>query len=421
MLDPRLQHYFAKNLEMQAESSSASTVSVGASNLSTVLVILKSTVGGTLIIIPGAFSRTGILLAPLELIFIGGVEIYCMVLLVRCVRALGGGTYGDIARRAIGPIGSWAVDLSILLSQTGFVCSEILYVALNCHGALKALKLSSPLWSEANIILLQLIVVIPMSWIRQLKYFQVSNLIANTTVLLALAILLTYAIVGLAGDEVGHGIQLAGPNWMVFAGTVVFSFECINFVIPMYDAHEQKETFAPILVATLLGVCVLFIVFGAVNYLRYGEETRDVITLNLPKGTRVGHVLPFAFALASLFNVPLFLFPAATFLETLLFGAVSSPGPQTLLKINSMRTLLICTCAVISLFGKDRIDAFISLIGSFCCVPLAFIFPIICYIKICKPGKVESALGGAVLLLGSVLFVYTSWSAVKQLTQHTRH
>ena len=56
MLDPRLQHYFAKNLEMQAlqskqpqarwpaswlhdgqaESSSASTVSVGASNLSAV-------------------------------------------------------------------------------------------------------------------------------------------------------------------------------------------------------------------------------------------------------------------------------------------------------------------------------------------------------------------------------------------------
>ncbi|CAE7039529.1 avt3 [Symbiodinium natans] len=421
MLDPRLQHYFAKSIDLQAESSTASTVSVGASNLSTVLVILKSTVGGTLIIIPGAFSRTGILLAPLELIFIGGIEIYCMVLLVRCVRTLGGGTYGDIARRAIGPLGSWAVDVSILLSQTGFVCSEMLYVALNCHGALKALNLSSPLWSEVNILLLQLLVVIPMSWIRQLKYFQISNLIANTTVLLALAILLAYAIIGLAGDEVGHGIELAGPNWMVFAGTVVFSFECINFVIPMYDAHEQKDTFAPILVVTLCGVCCLFIVFGAVNYMRYGEDTRDVITLNLPKGTRVGRVLPFAFALASLFNVPLFLFPAAAYLETLLFGDVSAPGPQTLLKINGMRTLLICACAIISVFGKDRIDAFVSLIGSFCCVPLAFIFPIICYVKICKPGKVEAALDGAVLLLGAILFVYTSWSAVQQLTHPAHH
>jgi len=416
MLDPRLQRYFQKNLESQAESSESSTSSRGASNLSTVLVILKSTVGGTLIIIPGAFSKTGLLLAPLELLFIGGIEIYCMVLLVRCVRSLGRGTYGDIARTAMGPVGSFAVDMSILLSQTGFVCAEMLYVAKNCSGALQAMGVNLPFLSEASILLLQLLVVIPMSWIRQLKYFQISNLIANTTVLLALAVLLGYAFAGLAGGEVGHEIQWTGPNWMVFAGTVVFSFECINFVIPMYDAHEQKETFAPILVATLLGVCCLFILFGGVNYMRYGDETRDVITLNLPADTRIGHALPFAFALASLFNVPLFLFPAAAYLEAQIFGDVASPGTSQLLKINGMRTLLICACAIISLFGKDRIQAFISLIGSLCCVPLAFIFPIICYSKVCRPGRTEAALNWAVLLLGSVLFVYTSWSAVKQLT-----
>ena len=43
------------------------------------------------------------------------------------------------------------------------------------------------------------------------------------------------------------GTCMSGPNWMVFAGTVAFSFECINFVIPMYDAHDNKETFTPIL------------------------------------------------------------------------------------------------------------------------------------------------------------------------------
>lgn len=37
----------------------------------------KSTIGGTLIIIPGAFSQTGLLLAPMLLVIIGGAEIYC--------------------------------------------------------------------------------------------------------------------------------------------------------------------------------------------------------------------------------------------------------------------------------------------------------------------------------------------------------
>lgn len=68
-------------------------------------------------------------------------------------------------------------------------------------------------------------------------------------------------------------------------------------------------------VLTLLGVCLLFIIFGAVNYAYYGAKTLPVVTLNLPHGSQVSHFLPLAFALASLFNVPLFLLPAALQLE----------------------------------------------------------------------------------------------------------
>ncbi|CAK8988168.1 unnamed protein product [Durusdinium trenchii] len=410
LLDPRLQSYFSK-MELESEVSAPAT---GASNLSTILVILKSTIGGTLIIIPGAFSRTGLLLAPLVLLFVGGVEIYCMVLLVKCVRKLGGGSYGDIARTSMGAFGTWAVDLSILLSQTGFVCAEMLYVAKNCSRALASFGLRSAFTSETGILMLQLLVVIPMSWIRKLQYFQVSNIIANTTVLLALVFLLGYSFSGLVAHGPGVGVEATGPNWMIFAGTVVFSFECINFVIPMYDAHEKKDTFAPILVITLLGVCALFIIFGGVNYAYYGENTHPVITSNLPEGSQVGRVIPFAFALASLFNVPLFLFPAAIYLEAQCFSNVPKSRARTWM-INGMRTALILSCAFVAYLGKDKIDAFIALIGSVCCVPLAFIFPVICHLKVCQPNQQTLAIHAAVLLLGMVLFVYTSFSAVKQL------
>ena len=96
-----------------------------------------------------------------------------MVLLVKCVRSLGRGSYGEIAHRSIGAAGMWAVDLSILLSQIGFVCSEMLYVAKNCAGAISAYGVESPWFSETSILLLQLLVAIPMSWIQKLKYFQV--------------------------------------------------------------------------------------------------------------------------------------------------------------------------------------------------------------------------------------------------------
>ena len=247
------------------------------------------------------------------------------------------------------------------------------------------------------------------------RAFQVSNIIANTTVLVALAILLAYSFTGLVTEGPGVGVQSVGPDWMIFAGNVVFSFECINFVIPMYDAHEKKETFAPILAYTLLGVCGLFMVFGGVNYAFYGEDTKPFVTLNLPSNSRVGRVIPFAFALASLFNVPLFLFPAAIYLESQFFN--QPPSCARTWKINGMRTVLILICTLIAFLGKDKIGAFIAFIGSFCCVPLAFIFPVICHAKVCQPTKQILALNSAVLLLGMVLFVYTSFSAIKELSK----
>ena len=88
-------------------------------------------------------------------------------------------------------------------------------------------------------------------------------------------------------------------------------------------------------VLTLLGVCALFIVFGAVNYAYYGAQTQPVITLNLPRESPVSHFLPLAFALASLFNVPLFLLPAALQLE-----ASGIDGQMLSLNLLSLATFL---------------------------------------------------------------------------------
>eukprot|EP00931_Biecheleriopsis_adriatica_P039427 TRINITY_DN22547_c0_g1_i1.p1 TRINITY_DN22547_c0_g1~~TRINITY_DN22547_c0_g1_i1.p1 ORF type:complete len:514 (+),score=95.33 TRINITY_DN22547_c0_g1_i1:54-1595(+) len=414
LLDPRIRQ-FLELQQMQEEACCQADLpaAAGSSDWSTVLVILKSTVGGTLIIIPGAFASTGYLAAPLLLLFIGGVEMYCMVLLIKCVRALGGGSYGDIARTAMGRFGSWAVDVSMVLSQLGFVCAEMLYLAKNSHGALEAFGVESLATSVNGILLLQLLVVVPMAWIRQLKYFQVSNLIANTTVLAALVVLLSFSAQGLIRHGAGPDLHPVCPSWMLFTGTVVFSFECINFVIPMYEAHEKKETFVPILVSTLMGVCLLFIVFGGVNYVYYGAETRSVVTLNLPRGSKVGKVIPFAFALASLFNVPLFLFPAVALLESKLFSSRVRSHAITWKK-NSLRTLLTLLCVLVSAVGADSVEALVSLIGSLCCVPLAFIFPVICHIKVCNPSPAAKALDMSVLALGLVLFVYTSMLAFQQ-------
>jgi len=396
----------------------------GSSDWQTALLILKSTVGGTLIVVPEAYKGAGLISASMVMILIAGIEIYCMSLLIRCSVKIGGGSYGQIMERCLGRKGLWAVDVSLVTSQLGFVCTEILYVATNLPDALAAFKSTLPAWmllTQTDVLFGQMILAVPMAWIRHLKYFALTNVLANVTVLSALGTLLAFAIKGLARDGPAEEIHNFGPQWLLFAGTSVFSFECINFVIPMYEAHEKKETFVPILTKTLWAVVVLFILFGGLNYMRYGEATVSPVTKNfaesLSSSSPLGRIMQFAFAFASLLNVPLFLFPASIAIEDKIFkGQVpgcAAPGLVRKWSKNMLRTILVFCCTLIAYLGAAHINALVAIIGSVCCVPLAFIYPVICHYVLLEPGPVAAALSIAIGTMGAFLFVLTTVSAIQ--------
>merc|ERR1712196_493298 len=113
-------------------------------------------------------------------------------------------------------------------------------------------------------------------------------------------------------------------------------------------------------------------VFGSVNYLAYGAHTESVITLNLPQDSLTGRSVPLACAFACLFGCPLMLFPATLIVENKIF----EPGPPNLRrkwKKNCLRTLTAFSCGIIAILGTDELEAFVSVVGAFCCTPLAMI------------------------------------------------
>ncbi|CAK0886408.1 unnamed protein product, partial [Prorocentrum cordatum] len=339
------------------------------SDVATVLVILKSFVGGTLLVVPREFLRAGVL---------SGTVLFWAVGLLKLLQAhqQRGGSLGTLARLALGAAGAAAVECSVVLSQLGFAAAEMIYVARNGASALEWLSENSPAASAwlgevdvagmtATLTWLQLLFIVPASWYRELSAFTVYNFVGNVLVLGTVVFLSSITVTGLAREGMSQDWELGCPTKqaLVFLGFSTYAFEGINMVIPMYRVHRDKNTFAGLLVATIVGIIMLFSVFACSNVFLYGQSVKPILTLNLPQKSAAAGLVPLAFSLASLVLVPLMVFPTFEILEGAArrgCGALLVGSPA---RVNALRGAVVLLCAVVAREGGAYLDVFLSLVA----------------------------------------------------------
>ncbi|CAE7652513.1 AVT4, partial [Symbiodinium sp. KB8] len=260
------------------------------SDLATVLVILKSFLGDTLLVAPGEFLQAGLVSGNLLFCFMGLLELWCMRKLLAAYREVGGGSFGLLALRALGRGGALAVEVSIVASQLGFIATEMIYFAKNGAHATKWLfekYLPQESMHKDDVIAWltwgQLLLVVPVAWHRDLASLTAFNFVGNTLVLSTTIFLAVLAAGGLVSSGVAEDLPFLCPvpRGLVFLGFSVFTFEGINMVIPMYESHRDKASFDRILSRTLVAVIAIFATFSTGNVLLYGDGLRPILTLNL--------------------------------------------------------------------------------------------------------------------------------------------
>ncbi|CAE7696924.1 AVT4 [Symbiodinium pilosum] len=218
-LIPHIQtHTYRPELSGQATPVTPSRARRQSSDLATVLVILKSFLGGTLLVAPGEFLQAGLVSGNLLFWFMGLLELWCMRKLLAAYRQVGGGSFGVLALRALGRGGALAVEVSIVASQLGFIATEMIYFAKNGAHATKwlfhqYLPQESTLHHchkddvAAWLTWAQLLLVIPVAWHRDLASLTAFNFVGNTLVLSTTIFLAALA----AGGLVTHGVAQAKP------------------------------------------------------------------------------------------------------------------------------------------------------------------------------------------------------------------
>ena len=361
------------------------------------LLLLKSFVGTGVLFLPKAYLNGGMLFSNLVLLGVAALSYYCFILLVT-TRLKVEASFGDMGGILYGRWLRTLILSSVALSQIGFVSAYIVFTSENLQAFILAVSNCRSFIDIKLMVLMQLIIFLPLSLIRDITKLGMTALIADTFIVLGLIYLYYYDMRTLI---VNHGISdvvnFNSNDWTLFIGTAIFTFEGVGLIVPIQESMKEPLKFPPVLAGVMIIITVVFVSMGALSYAAFGSATRTVVLLNLPQDDKFVNAVQLLYSLAILLSTPLQLFPAIRIMETELFSRSGKFNPWIKWKKNIFRFFLVVCCALIAWGGAGDLDKFVALVGSFACVPLVYVYPVCVPSSACSYRMLIPEIGHATL------------------------
>ncbi|KAF2218919.1 transmembrane amino acid transporter protein-domain-containing protein [Elsinoe ampelina] len=376
----------------------------------TFFTLLKAFIGTGIMFLPKAFNNGGILFSSIVLLSVAAISMLAFHLLLQCRTKYGGG-YGDLGKAIAGPRARSLILASITLSQLGFVCAGIVFVAQNLYSFSVAVAEtdSSPIPMRA-LIAIQAIVLIPLAFIRNISKLGPAALLADAFILIGLTYIYQFDISTIAHSGIAPSVRLFNPDsFTLTIGSAIFTFEGIGLILPIQSSMKKPERFEYLLGIVMFLATSIFASVGVLCYATFGEDTKIEIISNYPQTDKLVNAVQFLYSIAVLVGNPVQLFPAIRILEGAIFGHLSGKkDTRTKWIKNAFRSGLVLLCVGISIAGASDLDRFVALIGSFACVPLVYIYPPFLHYKGVATSKLAKAGDIAFVVLGLVAMAYTT-------------
>ncbi|KAL8940800.1 MAG: hypothetical protein Q9216_002626 [Gyalolechia sp. 2 TL-2023] len=346
--------------------------------------LLKAFIGTGIMFLPKAFNNGGILFSSITLITVSLLSCLSFHMLLLCRKRYGGG-YGEIGSAIGGTKLRSLILSSITLSQIGFVCSGIIFIAENLRSFLNAVSPGPTVAIGTKaLIAMQLVVLIPLSLIRDISRLGPAALLADVFIFIGLFYIWYYDISTLVTSGMHPTVQLFNPqSFTLTIGSAIFTFEGIGLILPIQSSMAEPSKFPRLLYIVMIIITTIFTSVGALCYATFGSQTRVEIISNYPQTSKLVNAVQFLYSIAVLVGTPVQLFPATRIIEHKIFGdgASGKKSSATKWKKNGFRTSITVLCGLISIVGASDLDKFVALIGAFACVPLVYIYPAFLHYK----------------------------------------
>ncbi|KAI0511856.1 hypothetical protein KFK09_012490 [Dendrobium nobile] len=390
--------------------------------------IVVSIVGTGVLGLPYAFRMAGWLAGTLGVAVAGASTFFCMLLLIQCRDRLEEHddeeisdqvqiqSYGDLGAKVFGTTGRYLTELLVLTSQAGSAVAYLVFIGQNLFSLFT--KTNQSLVSPTIFIFFLLLPLeIILSFIRSLSSIAPFSAFADACNVLAMAIVIKEEI-QMFNRFSWERSAFNGTWGLPFAGGVaVFCFDGFSMTLPLEASMADRRKFRWVLLVAFMAITTVYISFGIFGYLAYGDETKDIITLNLPNDwSAIAVKVGLCIALA--FTFPIILHPIYEIIEMKLASSgwsqkfcCNAHGERLGLHGARMLVLLIITTVASCIPG---FGAFISLVGSTVSAMLAFVLPATFHLLLLgsKLKLWQRAVDYLILLVGIAFAGYGTYDAL---------
>ncbi|KAK4447992.1 transmembrane amino acid transporter protein-domain-containing protein [Podospora aff. communis PSN243] len=387
--------------------------SANAGTAKTFFTLLKAFVGTGIMFLPNAFNNGGILFSSVAMVVVSAVTMVAFHILLECKTQYGGG-YGELGYKIAGERMRNLILWSIALSQLGFVCAGIVFVAENLLTFLNAVTRGSSPLSIGGLIAMQIVILVPLSWIRNISKLGPAALLADICILIGVSYIYQFDFSTLASQGIHKTVVLFNPEkYTLMIGAAIFTFEGIGLILPIQSSMAKPERFEWLLGVVMFIITILFTSVGALCYATFGAFTQVEVINNFPQDSKLVNAVQFLYSVAVLVGTPVQLFPALRIFEGKLFGHRSGKRDlRTKWVKNVFRVGILAFCGAVAILGTGNLDKFVALIGSVACVPLVYVYPAYLHyqgVALTRRAKIGDI---AMMVLGTVCMIYCTFVTV---------
>ncbi|CAK4067866.1 unnamed protein product [Aphanomyces euteiches] len=374
--------------------------------LMTFMTLFMSVVGAGMLSIPYIFASTPFGVVVTCLVVVGLAMGYTAELLVRVYMATNITTFNGLALAAYGPTVSKIVSGTTIFAILG-ACVGCLEIVIDLSPFLVHLLGINTSINPATIVLTVFLVCIyPLTLLKKLTALRFSSyvgFVASTYLVLAVTLRSrpSSSIDNIAQPSIAHVELKVAHCVSVFNYAFVSHLNVIPLFVNLQHAmpSARGQIFGTSLLALSLMQWIIYImslfcigmysVFGTNALALYGSNTQGNILLNLENDSvmefpRVAVLVTILFSFPLLFHPYMMLVEA--FVLQLWFGHDTTHQLSRPVKAVESMILLLLIVAVATVMPGIQVT--FSLTGASCVTLMCYVFPVMCYLRICPNESV---------------------------------